>query len=423
MALSALSLKVKAKQPGRYSDGQGLFLDVKPTGSASWIVRIQKDGRRRDHGLGGYPRVSLALARQLAAQKREQVAQGLDPVAERKRVKNVPTFEHAARLVHKQRRAAWSNGKHQDQWINTLEKYAFPALGPMKINVITGGDVFSVLNPIWLTKRETAKRLAQRIRAVLDWAHSAEYRDAEAPMRSILSGLPKQSSLVKHHAAMPYAEVPAFVSRLRERTTWGRLALETAILTAARSGEVRGATWAEVDLDARLWTVPGERMKVRTAKPHVVPLSDAAIDAFERARVVGVVGSDLVFPGAVTIRSMSDMTLTKVLRDMGLPYTAHGFRSSFRDWVAEETNFAGELAEAALAHAVPSKVEAAYRRGNLLTKRRELMNAWGAYCSSQSAPADEQASARCVSATVSGASKAILTCTPQCLQPQYSARW
>ena len=382
MALTAITLKQKSTQPGRHSDGGGLFLDVKASGSKSWIVRIQRDGRRRDYGLGGYPRVSLAIARQLAAEKREQVARGLDPLVERSRARNVPTFAEAARAIHKGYKTGWSNGKHQDQWINTLEKYAFPKLGPMRVDEVSVKDYSDVVEAIWLTKPETARRVAQRIRVILDWAFSKGYRTTEAPVRSVLAGLPKRAHVVKHHAAMPYVEVPSFVARLRERTTWGRLGLEAAILTAARSGEIRGATWREVDLEKRLWTVPGDRMKVRTSKAHVVPLSDAAIGVFERARAFSVDGTGLIFPGTNPAKPMSDMTLTKVLRDMGLPFTAHGFRSSFRDWVAEETDFAGELAEAALAHAVPSKVEAAYRRGNLLTKRKDLMQAWGIFCAS-----------------------------------------
>lgn len=380
MALSAAAVKAMAKVPGRYGDGDGLFLDVKPGGSASWTLRIQRDGVRRDFGLGGLSKVPLSLARRLAAEKRGQIAQGLDPVAEMKRSREVPTFEEAARVVHAQYKRNWSNGKHQSQWLNTLVTYAFPKLGSIKLNSVTGSDVFNVVNAIWLEKPETARRLTQRIRVVLDWGFSSGYREAEAPMRSILKGLPKQSAVVTHHAAMPYCDVPGFIARLQERTSWGRLALEAAILTAARSGEVRFATWSEINFIERLWTVPAERMKVRTGKPHIVPLSNAAVDLLNRARALAPDGTNLIFPGAAISKAMSDMTLTKVLRDMDLPYTAHGFRSSFRDWVAEQTDFDGDVAEAALAHAVRSKVEAAYRRSNLLEKRRLLMEAWGNYC-------------------------------------------
>jgi integrase len=239
--------------------------------------------------------------------------------------------------------------------------------------------VRDLLATIWLEKPETARRVRQRVGAVLDWAYAKGYRNGEAPLRSISKGLPRQPKKSGHHAAMPYGDVPAFLSRLHERESWGRLALAAAILTAARSGEIRGATWAEVNLEAGLWTIPASRMKA--GREHVVPLSSAAKRLFERAAELRTEGARYIFHGARGDKPMSDMTLMKVLRDMKEPFTAHGFRSSFRDWVSETTSFSGDLAEAALAHAVENKVEAAYRRGNLLEKRRKLMDAWGAYCS------------------------------------------
>lgn len=379
--LTATGVKAALSKPGRHSDGDGLILAVGAGGNGSWMVRVQKDGRRRDIGLGPASKVTLAQARVRAAEARAQVEAGLDPVAQRRKAAGVPTFREVAAQVHAEHKKGWKNGKHQDQWMRTVEVYAFPALGDRLVNEIDGPAVRDVLAEIWTEKPETARRVRQRIGAVLDWAYSKGHRDSEAPMRSLSKGLPRQPKKTGHHAAMPYAEVPAFLVRLRDRESWGRLALEAAILTAARSGEIRGALWSDVDLEKALWTIPAERMKA--GREHVVPLSTTAIRVFRRAHDLRTEGCRFVFHGAKRDKPMSDMTLIKVLRDMGETVTAHGFRSSFRDWVSEETQFSGDLAEAALAHAIPNKVEAAYRRGNLLEKRRGLMAAWGSYCENE----------------------------------------
>jgi integrase len=381
--LTATAVRAALARPGRHSDGDGLILAVGANGNGSWMVRVQRDGKRRDIGLGAASKVTLSQARVRAAETRSQVEAGLDPVAQRRKAAGVPTFREAASQVHAEHKKGWKNGKHQDQWFRTLEVYAFPTLGDRLVSEIDGPSVRDVLAEIWTDKPETARRVRQRIGAVLDWAYSKGHRDSEAPMRSLSKGLPRQPKKTGHHAAMPFADVPAFVTRLRERESWGRLALEAAILTAARSGEIRGATWSEVDLDAAIWTIPAERMKA--GKEHVVPLCAPALRAFQRAKELRSENCSFVFHGANRAKPMSDMTLIKVLRDMGETVTAHGFRSSFRDWVSEDTQFSGDLAEAALAHAVPNKVEAAYRRGNLLEKRRKLMEAWGAYCSGNDA--------------------------------------
>ncbi len=375
-------MKAALSRPGRHSDGDGLILAVGAGGNGSWMVRVQKDGKRRDIGLGAASKVTLSQARARAAEARAQVEAGLDPVAQRRKAAGIPTFREVAAQVHVEHKKGWKNGKHQDQWIRTLEVYAFPLLGDRLISEIDGPAVRDVLAEIWTEKPETARRVRQRIGAVLDWAYSKGHRDGEAPMRSLSKGLPRQPKKTGHHAAMPFADVPAFLTCLRERETWGRLALEAAILTAARSGEIRGATWSEVDLENALWTIPAERMKA--GKTHVVPLSEAALGVFKRAKALRTPGSQHVFHGASRDKPMSDMTLIKVLRDMGESVTAHGFRSSFRDWVSEETQFSGDLAEAALSHAINNKVEAAYRRGNLLEKRRGLMEAWARYCDGRS---------------------------------------
>lgn len=366
-------------EPGRYSDGDGLFLEVKPAGGRNWILRAKCGGRRRDIGLGSLKTIDLGDAREAAHQIRRQIAQGIDPIAERRRERQaIPRFRDAAKTVHNEHKASWKNGKHQNQWLTTLETYAFPKLGDRLVNEIGAPEIRDVLAPIWLSKPETARRVRQRIGTVLDWACVKGFRENEAPLRSLSKGLPRQPKKDGHFAAMPYAELPAFLNRLTERESIGRLALEAVILTASRSGEIRFARWPEIDLDAALWSIPAERMKMGRA--HVVPLSPEAIDVFSRAKKYRVRGADVIFPGQKLHRPLSDMTLLKILRDMDAGVTVHGFRSAFRDWVAEQTNYLGEVAEAALAHAIPNKVEAAYRRTDFLEKRRDLMRDWGQYC-------------------------------------------
>jgi integrase len=364
--------------PGRYMDGDGLMLEVKPSGAKSWIVRLQSGGKRRDYGLGSFKDVGLSEARDLARDYRRQLRQGVDPLAERQKAKGIPTFEQAAKAVHEEHKHGWRNDKHGAQWLATLKTYAFPKIGQLSVEAVTTGHVRDLLADIWLVKPETARRVRQRIGTVLDYAHGKGWREPFV-MAAVSKALPRQPRKTGRFAAMPYAELPTFLSKLRERPSTARLALQALILTAARSGEIRGAKWTEIDLDARTWTVPAERMKA--GKVHVVPLSDAAVDVLKRAAELRAGDSDLVFPGAVRGKPLSDMTLLKVLRDMKVDATVHGFRSAFRDWCAEETSVAGEIAEAALAHAIPNRVEAAYRRTDFLEKRRKLMERWAAYCS------------------------------------------
>ena len=375
--LTATAVKA-AVAPGRYGDGEGLFLLVGRGGGKSWLVRIQKDGKRRDLGLGSASKVPLKLARERAVVVRSQVEAGIDPVAERRKAAGVPTFREAAALVHAEHKRGWKNTKHGAQWLSTLEAYAFPAMGSMAVSSIDAAVVRDVLSAIWLTKPETARRVRQRICTVVDWSVAKGYRDAGLAMAVINKALPRQRERVKHHAALPWAELPAFMRTLREKETLGRLALEAAILTAARSGEVRLATWREVDLDAGTWTIPAERMKA--GREHVVPLSPSAMHLFERMRAHRRGTNGFIFPGTARDRPLSDMTLTKVLRDMGLSVTAHGFRSTFRDWVGEATNYPSDLAEAALAHVIADKTVAAYARGTMLEKRCLMMTAWADYC-------------------------------------------
>lgn len=375
--LTATGVKAAIK-PGRYGDGDGLFLLVGKGGAKSWVARIQKEGRRRDIGLGSASKVTLKLARDRAATARSQIEAGIDPIAERRKAAGIPTFREAAALVHAEHKKGWRNGKHRKQWLSTLETYCFPHFGDVAVSELDVPAVRDALVQIWLSKPETARRVRQRVLAIIDWSVGKGYRPAPLAMASIDKALPKQRGKVKHHKAVPYTEIPAFMETLRKKETLGRLALEGVILTAARSGELRLATWEEIDLEGALWTIPAGRMKAE--REHVVPLSAPAVELFRRMQPYRRGDSNLVFPGMVKGKPLSDMTLTKALRDMGMDATAHGFRSTFKDWASEETTFANELSEAALAHAVKDKTEAAYRRGNLLDKRRNLMNAWASYC-------------------------------------------
>lgn len=378
MALSAR--KVESAEPGKHGDGRGLFLFVKPSGARSWVLRYQLAGRRRDLGLGAYPEVTLASAREKALEARRLIAEGRDPLSERKKTKHL-TFKAAASALIESKRSGWKNAKHAAQWPATLNTYAIPKLGDLDVKVIETADVIAVLKPIWNEKPETASRLRQRIEAVLDYAAAMGVRAGDNPARwrgHLDHLLPKPSKVraVKHHPAMPYADVPAFMASLAQRDGVSARALEFTILTAARSGETREMRWAEIDLDNRMWIIPAERMKA--AKEHRVPLTDQAL------ALLGERGgdNDLVFgsetkPG----KPISDMSMTAVLRRMKLNgITVHGFRSSFRDWAGETTHFPREVIEAALAHQLKDKAEAAYARGDLLDKRRELMAAWAGHC-------------------------------------------
>lgn len=374
------------KAPGSYGDGDGLALVIGTDGRKAWELRIQHAGKRRKFGLGSAANVSLAQAREKAAELRRQVTAGIDPTAAKREAKAkavMPTFAEAARAVHQEHLPTWKNAKHGDQWISTLQQHAFPTIGAVPVDQVTGPMVRDVLANVWLTIPETARRLRQRIGAVLDWAHSKGFRPHPLPMTGISKGLPKQPKRDNHHAALAWADVPAFLQRLGETDKAGpvvKALLRFVILTAVRSGEARGARWGEIDLDAGLWMIPAQRMKA--GKAHAVPLSDAALDVLTVAKAWRMEdGADaLVFPSAKRGAPMSDMALTMLLRRMETGVTAHGFRSSFRDWAAESTNFPREVCEAALAHAVESRVEAAYRRSDLLEKRRALMAQWAGFC-------------------------------------------
>lgn len=367
-------------EPGRYSDGDGLILQIGSSGGKSWILRVQVHGRRRDIGLGRVDEIPLTRARAAAADMRKLAHAGIDPLDERRKERVVvPTFKEAAKQVHKELLAGWKNGKHTDQWLTTLDLYAFPKLGKLKVDEIEGPLIRDVLAEIWLKIPETARRVKQRIGTVLDWSYAKGFRATEAPMRSIARGLARQPKKNAHHAAMRHEDLPQFLERLRAKPlTVGRVALEALILTAVRSGEIRGARWGELSADLSVWTIPAERMKAGVA--HAVPLSKQAADIFRLAKGFRVADCDLVFPGQISQSPLSDMTLLEIVRGMNTGVTVHGFRSTFRDWVADMTDYPREVAEAALAHTLENKVEAAYRRTDFFAKRRNLMKDWAVYC-------------------------------------------
>ena len=384
MPLSAR--KVETATPGKHGDGRGLFLLVKPSGARSWVLRYQVHGRRRDLGLGAYPDVTLLIARERALDARRLIANGEDPIAKKRQAKP-KTFKDAALELIESKRPGWKNAKHAAQWTSTLETYVFPKIGPVQMARVETADVIAALKPIWAEKPETANRVRQRIEAVLDYATALGLRAGDNPARwrgHLDHLLPKPTKVraVKHHPALPHAEIAGFMGDLSNRTGVGARALAFTILTAARSGETRGMTWSEVDFENQIWTIPAQRMKA--GKEHRVPLSDAALAQLGTRRD----NDALVFESeAKPGKPISDMSMTAVLRRMGHGgITVHGFRSTFRDWAGETTGFPREVIELALAHGIKDKAEAAYARSDLFDKRRKLMNAWANTATTQNRP-------------------------------------
>lgn len=387
--LNALQV-AKLAEPGYYCDGGGLYLQVSKTGSKSWIMRYTLDGKPREMGLGSFATFTLAEARQRATAQRKQLADGLDPL-EVKRVKvlarrmadaNIITFDKAAAAFIEANSPAWRNAKHGDQWRNTLATYASPVIGALPVSVITTAHVLRVLTPIWTTKTETATRVRGRIEKILDWAKVQGYRTGDNPAawRGHLSeALPTPSKVADagHHAALPWVEIGAFMVTLRAMQGAGARAMELIILTATRTSEVLNAKWTEFDLDAGLWVIPKERMK--GFREHRVPLSVAALAVLDNAKAEST-GGEYVFTGR-KLAALSNMACLQTLKRMGRSdLTVHGFRSTFRDWTAEATAYPRDVCEMALAHAVEDKSEAAYRRGDLIEKRRALMSDWATHC-------------------------------------------
>lgn len=392
--LTALAVS-RASKRGLYGDGGGLYLRVAPGGAKGWVFRFMLRGRARTMGLGGLDAVPLKRARQRAAECRGLVAEGVDPVEARRAeragrrladARNV-TFRKAAETYIASHAAGWRNTKHAKQWSATLEAYAFPTFGDLPVADIDVALVLKVLEPIWTAKPETASRVRGRIESILDWAKARGFREGDNPARwrgHLAELLPARRKVkpVEHHPAMPYTNMFAFMAALRVRDGSAARALEFGILTAARTSEAIGATWGEIDMAGKVWNVPGSRMK--SGRPHRVPLSQAALDVLAKmAEVREADGPDaFVFPsGARRGRPLSGMALLMLLRRMGrADIVPHGFRSSFRDWAGERTAYPREVAEAALAHVIDNKAEAAYRRGDALDKRRAMMESWAEWC-------------------------------------------
>jgi integrase len=397
--LTALSVQ-KAKRPGMYADGGGLYLQV-TAGGASWIYRYMLNGRAREMGLGPRALFSLQEARAKALDARRLRHEGVDPIETRKAARmrarldaaKSVTFKQCAEAYIKAHRPGWRNGKHAAQWEATLATYAEPVMGALSVQTVDTALVMKVIEPLWATKPETASRLRGRIESILDWASAREYRAGENPARwrgHLDKLLPARSKVrkVEHHAALPYDDLPDFLAGLRKQEGIAASALEFLILTAARTGEVIGVRWNEIDLRSKAWTVPPQRMKA--GREHRVPLSDRALAILQAIKSIRSDDSAFVFAGGKPGQPLSNMALLMLLRRMGRQdLTAHGFRATFKTWGTERTNFKSEVIEAALAHIIGGKVEQAYMRGDMFEKRRRLMQLWGQFCMS---PATESVS-------------------------------
>lgn len=390
--LSAQKIEALSK-PGLYADGLGLYLQVSITGTKSWLFRFMRDGRSRKMGLGAYHTVSLKLARQKALDCRLKLDAGLDPIEDRNGTRQAQkldaakaiSFQECAEKYIAAHRGSWKNAKHAEQWPATLTAYVYPVIGELPVAAVDVGLVLKILEPIWTEKTETASRVRGRIETVLDWAAARKYREGENPARwrgHLDKLLPARSKVakVRHHPALPYVEAGAFLSALRPMEGVSPLALEFAILTATRTNETISATWGEIDLASKMWIIPPERMKA--GKEHRVPLSSRALEILES--LPRDTASRFVFIGDKKGKPLSNMALLMALRRMGrADLTVHGFRSTFRDWAAEQTAYPNELVEMALAHIVSDKTEAAYRRGDMLEKRRRLMEDWSTFCNAK----------------------------------------
>ena len=370
-----------AARAGKYFDGNGLFLRVMPSGSKQWVQRIVIQGKRTELGLGGAELITLPEARAKALENRRVSTLGGNPLVQRRSASLIPCFEDAAVRVHAMHAPTWKNPKHAAQFISTLSTYAFPFIGQKSVSSIDSSDILAILTPIWVDKNETATRIKQRIGAVLKWAIAQGWR-ADDPSRDISAALPKIKRIKKHRTALPYEKVTDCLDAIRGSAARPstKLALEFLILTAARSGEVRGAKWSEISLhggsDGPAWVVPAERMKAGVE--HRVPLSSSAVVVIEHARLHSD-GSDLIFPGSVQGKMMSDATMRKLINEIGFAVDVHGFRTSFKSWAVEKTNFSNQTSEAALAHMIRNASEAAYNRSDVFAKRKKLMEQWAIY--------------------------------------------
>lgn len=387
-ALTAAFVK-SVKEAGKYRDGNGLILVVKASGARQWVQRVTIRSKRTEIGLGSAKLVTLAEAREAAHANMKLARAGGDPLRAKREAQAVLTFEEAARKVHELNLPTWTNPKHGAQFISTLETYAFPSLGNYKIGEITNSDVMDALLPIWLDKQETARRVMQRIGTVMKWAIAQGMRQ-DNPADNIKSAMPKQKVKVKHRKSLPYDKVNTCIQVVKGSGAGmaTKLALEFLILTATRSGEARGATWDEIDLGEATpanpaipanrvtWTIPAERMKMD--KAHSIPLPARAVEILREAKAISD-GGDLIFPGTIKGKPLSDMTLSKLIKELGFDVDVHGFRTSFRTWTQEQGNYPREICEAALAHGIKDKAEAAYARSDYMDKRAAMMDDWAAY--------------------------------------------
>ena len=405
--LKALSVE-KLTKPGLYGDGGGLYLQITRDNIKSWLFRYMKNGKARGMGLGPLHTISLAQAREKAHECRSFLLKGFDPLDEKQKSQAAAkkqeaeakakteaatppaplpgkTFKDCAEELIKSKETGWRNEKHKDQWRNTLSKYAYPVIGDLEVSAIETAHIMQILSPIWAEKTETASRVRGRIESVLNYAKVFGYRTAENPARwkgHLDHLLPKESAVttVQHHPALPYKELPEFMENLREKESIAAFALEFLILTATRGNETRNACWEEFDLEEKIWTIPASRMKSK--KAHRIPLSEQALLVLKKMLRFGNRG--LVFPGQKIGQPLSEATMLQLLRRIREEkFTAHGFRSTFRDWASECTTHDSNVCEMALAHTIENKTEAAYRRGDLLARRAALMNDWGAYCGSK----------------------------------------
>jgi integrase len=372
-------------EPRKYHDGGGfgLYLRVDKSGSKFWIQRIVINGKRRELGLGSFPITTLAAAREAALKNKRMVREGGDPLKAKQALRSIPTFEEASLKVYELNRPTWTNAKHASQFINTLRTYAFPIIGEKKISEIETSDVMAVLTPFWTVKPETARRVRQRIGIVMKWAIAQGYRDYD-PAQNVKEALPRQNKVQNHRKALHYSEVADCIKTIQNSNAAAstKLTLEFLILTASRSGEVRNACWDEFTLEGNqqspvpIWRIPAPRMKAK--QEHIVPLSKRCMTILGQAKGLSD-GSGLVFTGTKPGKALSDMTLSKLVKELGYDAHVHGFRTSFKTWAQEKTDFPDEVSVIALAHTISNKAKAAYARSNLLEKRAELMESWAGY--------------------------------------------
>ena len=365
-------------EAGKYYDQHGLFLHVRPSGAKKWLQRYTFQGRRREIGLGSAKIVSVATARRNAHQNLVLVSEGIDPIEDKRQDSIIPKFELAARKVYEDNRPTWRNAKHAAQFITTLETYAFPVIGNMSVKEINSSHILRILSPIWVTKAETAKRVRQRLSTVFKYCIAQQWRTDDPANIAIVAALPNPKRKVQHRKSISYNDVSGFIETVSKSSAGlsTKLGLEFLILTATRSGEVRNARWNEVN--GSIWTIPAERMKAGVA--HRIPLPSRCIEILEEAKTISQ-GSGFIFEGTKPNKPLSENTFNKLMKELGLEVHAHGFRTSFRTWTQEKTNYPREIAEAALAHSLRDKAEAAYARSDLLEKRAEMMEAWAQFIS------------------------------------------